>query len=145
MSNPYAFEAAITARLKSACPLAKDVLPVADLEDAQENSLVTPALYLSAGPTSITDHAGDKKQARGEQLWAVIAVIRSARQNHRDADRSTIGDLAGQAIAALSGFAPEGKSRSTLKIDRIDAPVYDQGFVLLSVQFSVPITLGNTA
>ena len=109
ITDYFAAEDAIVARLKEAVPEAKAVLTPFTANDIKELAQVTPCLHvIYAGDNVARDSAGNRIASMVDQRWLVIIAVRTAHAQLADTTeiRRLVGPLVVKVLVALQGWSP---------------------------------------
>jgi len=134
----FAVEQPLLARLRETAPLAKAVLSMADIEEGQEKSQITPAIHVVFHGFSIN---GDEV----EQIWLVVAVTKNLKQATAAAGNtaridSDSGRLIVQIINGLRGFCPVPDESQPFRAISPPSAVYQNGFMYTPTAWTVKFT-----
>lgn len=126
-------------RLREKVPELKDVLPVAEIGELDDNDrLRSPMAYVAYGGdvTVVSSVAGAAVKAK--QVWFAVLAVRNVRptsgaagDSHREA-----GPLLTKMIGALTGWKPEAARGAMTRVTG-PAPSYLSKFSLYPLQFEV--------
>jgi hypothetical protein len=136
-----AVESAIIAKLAAleatGAKLFRRVASISEASTQVTSAQITPAAYVGFDGFKVNDVNSDSTNSKIEESWAVIIVVKSAKQGDGGKDGRDDGiALARAAYKALSGSFPIEGGRPLVPVTPKERPAWDGGFYWLPLSFT---------
>lgn len=138
-----ALEPLIVARLQAELGASVRVLTAPSLGDVSKQLAQWPAcvFVLYAGGAISDADARSYTELSCAQRWYVVPAVRNAANVAAGAAaRADVGVLAEQALAALSGWRPDGDDSAPLLLTALPAPIFDAGYTTFPLEFTTSLS-----
>lgn len=136
-------EDALIAQLEN-LGLFRAVKSVADISAQNVSAQITPAAYVGFDGYRVTKTSSDGTGATLDETWAVVVVVKSAKQGDGGKDGRENGlSLARSALKSLSGLVPIPAEpyRVMTPVTPSQQPVWDAGFLWVPIAFTHQTTI----